>query len=1323
MVVKKTYLKVIIKEIKGSFGRFSAIFGIVFLGVGLLSGLISTTPGMHHSVDEYYNQNNMADIFIKGTMGITGDDIRTLSAMDEIYEIMPAYVLDKLLETENNETLVTRIYGLPLIGDLTKGTNINKLQLISGRMPENPEECLIERRNGFLAHIPIGSKLIVSNENDEYDEIDDIFSVKEFTVVGIVGNSFHFANEIEVSSIGNGRLGSIIYVDEEAYSMDVYTDLYITANGVREMDSFSSRYEKKIEKIVEELEVIGEERSEIRYEEVLKEANDKLQDGREEYREAKEEAEKELSDAAKDLEEGRIELQDGYIELEDGKRKLADARITLEDEVSEANAKISDAKLELEDGLKDLQDGEIELADGLQELMDGQKKYQEGYAEYLDAKRELEDGQREFDKAERELKDAIDELKEGKRELAKGERELERGKKELEDAEYELEEGYRQLEKEKNNFFQGVDPLAKQAGFSSAMEFFSAMDRDRTGQIRNGFIAAINGIKGQLQAGIGEAESKKEQLEYAILDMEKNIQYLEQIPEEHRTDEDKAALDKLKSGLQEANQGIIQIDASIAELEAQLSQIPDPDVILNGWSQIKDGEKKLNDGYNQLEEGREEYLEGREELRKAKAEIEDGEKRLKDGEAELEENRQTLKDGWRELEDGYRELEDARISLEDGFKEYNEGKAELEDGWRDYYKGIDEVSDAEKELEDQVLEANQEISDAEKDIAKGEKDYLKGLREYKDGEIEYLDAKEEVERELADAEAELADAEREISEIEKPKWYVLDRNSNISYVSFVMNSEKVAAVSKVFPIFFYLVAALVSLTTMTRMIEEERIQIGTLKALGYGKASIMGKYVIYCGLASVLGCIVGLIVGFKLIPQIIYNAYGVLFHLPPFVTRFNMKIALTSSGMAVLSTIGVTIYACSEALKEKPATLMLPRAPKAGKRILLERMTFIWSKMSFNHKATARNIFRYKKHFIMTVVGIAGCTALLVAGFGIRDSLSNVPDIQFGEIYKYQVNIDLDEKKQIDEILTDILEDKARITDFMQVHKHNGYAMAGNKEEFVTIFVPDNINSVNEFIDFRDRKSEEEVSFDKSSIIVTEKIAETLGLSIGDSFLLDNDEGKIIELELTGITENYIGSYLYISREIYERAINEQVENNSMLIKTGVMENEERDIFISDFLNSEAVLNASFIDQTKGVFNNLINSVNYIVVVIIIASGLLAFIVLYNLTNININERRKELATLKVLGFHDEEVSSYIFREIRILTLIGMLLGLLLGKILHGFIIITIEDPGVMFGRNAKVLSYILSGMITFLFSFIVNIFMKKKLKNIKMVDSMKAND
>lgn len=1323
MVVKKTYIKVIIKEIKGSFGRFSAIFGIVFLGVGLLSGLISTTPGMHHSVDEYYDQNNMADIFIKGTLGITEDDMKRLSAIDEISEIMPAYVLDKLMETENNETLVTRIYGLPLIEDFTKGTNINKLQLISGRMPENPEECLVERRNGFLAPVTIGSKLTISKENDKYDEIDDIFAVKEFTVVGIVGNSFHFANEIEVSNIGNGRLGSIIYVDEEAYSMDVYTDLYLTAYGAREMDSFSSRYEKKIEKIVEGLEVIGEERSKVRYEEVLKEANDKLRDGREEYREAKEEAEKELAEAAMDLEEGRIELQDGYIELEDGKRELADARITLEDEVNDANTKIADAKLELEDGLKELKDGEVELADALVELTDGQKKYQDGYAEYLDAKKELEEGQRKFDKAEKELKDAIDELEDGKRQLARGERELERGRQELEDAELELESGYRQLEKEKNNFFQGVDPLAKQAGFSSANELFSAMDRDRTGQVRNGFISAIDGAKGFLQTKLNEAESKKEELEDIASNIEENIQLLEQIPEDTRTDEDVAALELLKTKLQETSQGIIQIDAGIAELEAQLSQIPDPNVILNGWSQIKDGERKLEDGYDQLEEGREEYRKGREELRKAKAEIEDGEKKLKEGEAELEENRQTLKDGWKELEDGYRELEDARISLEDGFKEYNEGKAELEDGWKDYYKGIDEISDAEKELEDQVLKANQEISDAEKDIAEGEKDYLKGLREFKDGEIEYLDAKEEVERELADAEEELADAEREISEIEKPKWYVLDRNSNISYVSFVMNSEKVAAVSKVFPVFFYLVAALVSLTTMTRMIEEERIQIGTLKALGYGKASIMGKYVIYCGLASVLGCIVGLIVGFKLIPQIIYNAYGVLFHLPAFVTKFNMNIALTSSGMAVLSTIGVTIYACSEALKEKPATLMLPRAPKAGKRILLERLTFIWSRMSFNHKATARNIFRYKKHFIMTVVGIAGCTALLVAGFGIRDSLSNVPNIQFGEIYKYQVNIDLDEKKEMDKTLIDILEDRVKVIDFIQAHKHNGYAMVGNKEEFLTIFVPDGIDSVNDFIDFRDRKSEEKVSFNESSVILTEKIAEALGLSIGDEFLLDNDEGKVIELKVTDVTENYIGNYLYISRDVYAAEIKEKVHNNSMLIKTQVMENEKRDALISDFLDSEAVLNASFIDQTKGVFNNLINSVNYIVVVIIIASGLLAFIVLYNLTNININERRKELATLKVLGFHDEEVSSYIFREIRILTLIGMLLGLLLGKILHGFIIITVEDPGVMFGRNAKVLSYILSGMITFLFSFIVNLFMKKKLRNIRMVDSMKAND
>ncbi|NLY44546.1 MAG: ABC transporter permease [Tissierella sp.] len=621
-----------------------------------------------------------------------------------------------------------------------------------------------------------------------------------------------------------------------------------------------------------------------------------------------------------------------------------------------------------------------------------------------------------------------------------------------------------------------------------------------------------------------------------------------------------------------------------------------------------------------------------------------------------------------------------------------------------------------------MAKAYEEILDAEKDLAQGQRDYNEGLAELRDGEREYLDAKEDVEEELAEAYAELMDAEEEIKKLEVPKWYVLDRNSNISFVSFELNSEKVSAVAKVFPIFFYMIAALVTLTTMTRMIEEERTQIGTLKALGYSKMTITAKYIVYCGLASFLGSAGGLFVGFKLIPYIIWNAYGVLFHLPDFIAAYNTRIGLIASGLAILSTLGATIYACNDALKEKPATLMLPRAPKAGKRIMLERIKFIWSRLSFNHKATARNLFRYKKHFFMTVIGISGCTALLVTGFGLRDSIGELATTQFNEIFKYELEIEVDNGWKDDTAFNEMLEDKSFIDSSIAVYSHKGDVSFKDEKEEVIIRAT-NLEELGEFIEFKDRASNEKLMVNKESIFITEKLSEVLELDVGDEFQLTNSDEKVAEFIVTGITENYAGNYVYMDEELFISSFNVVEEENFILAKPVDIGTEFEDIITEKMLSNEKVLNSTFVSQTKSTFDNLLAAIDYIIVFIIVSSGALAFIVLYNLTNININERNKELATLKVLGYYEEEVSTYIFRETRILTFIGMLVGLGLGNLLHAFVIITVESPSFMFGRDIKLFSYLISGLITIIFSVIVNLFMKKKLANIKMVDSMKAND
>ena len=1317
--MKKTYFKIIIREIKESFGRFAAIFGIVALGVGFLAGLLATTPDMHLSLDEYYVENNMADIFIKATMGLTKGDIKEVLSLEEIDELMPAYVTDTLMETSNSEVLTTRIYGLPLIKEGGNSTNINRLKLLAGRMPQNKEECLVERSGSYLKEIELGSRLRISEENDNYEDISDTYKVTEYTVVGIVGNSFHFSMEREISSVGNGRIGSIIYVDVESYSLDVYTDFYLTATGTTGLDSFSDEYNTKVERIVDNLETLGKRQSQIRYKEIVDKANEELEKGKKEYEDAKLEAETELNNALKEIEDGKKELADALKEIKDGKKELAEAKITLKEETIDAQKKIDDAKLELADALIELEDGEKELKDAWVELQDGQKEYLDGFDEYLEAKKEIEDGQREFDNGEEEYFDGLEKLEDGKKKLKKGEKKLASAKSQLEDVEYELSQGQRELDNQKAQFEQLMSPYLSALGYSSVGELFDAIKNDPTGSVKDALTGVLLGTASYLEGEVYKLNSQILEVEAAISMIETQLEELNALPEP-----DEATIMALEAQLKELEGQLHEMKQGLKTLESNLLALPkDASILIGGWNAIKDGESQLVDAERKISRGWDEYSEGKQELKDAKKDIEKAEIELEDAKKELEENRKELEDGWKELDDGRIELEDAKKKLDDGYIEYYDGRKELDDAWIKYKDGLVELEDAKNTLVEEVDKANKKIKDAEKDLSKGQIDYNKGVVELSDGEKTYLKEKLDAEKKLADAAIELADAEDEIADLEIPKWYVLDRNSNMSFVSYRLNADKVAAISKVFPIFFYLVAALVALTTMTRMVEEERTQIGTFKALGYTKNVIMFKYTSYSGLSSLLGSIGGLLVGFKLLPIVLYNAYGVMYHLPDFIAEFNTKIAIISSGLAILSTIAATVYACNQALKEKPATLMLPRAPKAGKRILLERIHFIWSRMSFNHKATARNLFRYKKHFFMTVVGISGCTALLLTGFGLRDSIGDLANTQFIDIYKYDIKIELDGKDDNDSTLTKVLDDTSLVDRYMRVFTDKGLVRYQDEKMEATIFIPENPEDIDNFINIRDRKSGKKINFKEQSIIITEKMSEILGLVPGDILKLENSDGELKEFMVSAVAENYLGNYVYMIKEEYDKEFNLPIIYNSIVAETPIVDDIEKDNLISKFLSSEDVLNAEFITQTKSTFDNLVTSINYIVVVIIIASGALAFIVLYNLTNININERRKELATLKVLGYHNEEVSRYIFRETNILTIIGIMVGLFLGILLHGFIILTVEDPAFMFGRTIKILSYGLSALITIIFSLIVNIFMYRKLRNIKMVDSMKAND
>lgn len=924
--------------------------------------------------------------------------------------------------------------------------------------------------------------------------------------------------------------------------------------------------------------------------------------------------------------------------------------------------------------------GYEKLIDGISAELEslGEERALVRYNEIIDeANGELADAQQEYDdaksEADKELSDALRELEDGERELEEGRQELADGKKKLEDGQKELDDGWAEYRTETANAQKQIDDgWAQVSGYQA--------------QIDSG-LAQINSAQGQITAGYKELEASESKLAQA-----------------------KASLDSTRAQLD----GIDQGKAALAGAAAQLG-LPEGDGS-DSWAieTITLLEQAAPETGAQF------------------AELKLGLEALRAQGTDSASARAALEAGLAEYEQGLKQAQQARAQLDQNQYRLNSQLSELkkQQAALDSQKG--QLYSAENTLEAAKQDTEKKLRDAQKELKEGRREYEDGLAELEDGEKELAEGWEEYNKGKAEAEAELADAQNELDKaredidaIEQGEWYVFTRDDNVGFSSYASNADKIAAIATVFPVFFFLVAALVALTTMTRMVEEERQQIGTMKALGYSPVQIAGKYLLYAAAASLLGCVFGVTAGMWLFPTVIINAYSIMYDLPKVLTPFSWQLAAFSAVTATLCTLAATLNACWNALREVPARLMLPKAPKAGKRILLERVTPVWSRMKFTQKVTARNLIRYKKRFFMTVIGISGCTALLVTGFGIRDSVSDIVAIQYGELCSYNLIVWLkDESALKDPELIEILEDESLVLDSLAVLQDSG-AVAPEKglpADDITIFVPSETERLPEFFRFRHRRDSEPVEYGEESVIITEKLSERQHLKVGDSITVKNQDEAEASFTITDICENYVQHLLYISPAAYEEGFGVKPEMNSLLCRLPEDGPEGgTDALNTALLGCEDVAMTTSTEELSSSFNNSIQSINYIVVVLIISAGALAFVVVYNLTNINITERVKELATIKVLGFYESEVAAYVYRETAALTAIGTAAGLLLGVILHQFVIRTAEIDMVMFGRAIYAPSYLWAAVLTVLFSVLVNLVMYRKLTRISMVESMKA--
>ena len=1192
-------------------GRFISIFFIVALGVAFYSGIRASEPSMRITADQYFDDSELMDLKVMGTMGLTKADIKAIGKVSGIEAVEGGYSKDVLCPVGDNEKVVHM---------LSTQKNFNQVSVVEGRLPEKAGECLVDE--DFLSYTDLKVGDTVTFHSGDGEALTDSLVTDAYKIVGIGNSPLYISFGRGSSTIGTGEISGFVVVDKSSFDMDVYTEAYVKVSGAEEKTAFTDEYNNLSDAAKEAVSAIEEERCAVRKQEIVDEANEKLADSEktvneksQELEDAKKELESGKSKAAEELEKAKQQLTDGEAELAEAKQQIADG----ETQLANAKAQLNDKQAQLSSAEAEYESGKAQLDQKEQELVAAEQTYLSNYAKYMPF------------------------ITAGKAQIAAGRTQIADGKKQLDEGLApltQLREGLDGIEDGISQCDSGMAELQKQINDGDALyqKYTEIPESERT-EGEQAYLESWSGVKPGLQAQLDDMQKQKTKLENTKSDMLKQAGFV--------TEAD--------------------LDAQITSLTAQRDELDKKEAALLGQEQTLDAqEEELLSAGRQITDGKSQIAAARSQLDSTKSQITDGKAQIQSAWALLNEKEATL----------------------------NASKAQLASGEQELADGRSEYEQAAKEAEDQITDGQAKITDGEK--------------------------------QLTDAKQKIADAKAEIKKIENPKWYVQTREDALTeYQGYGDNADRMRSIGKVFPVLFFLVAALISLTTMTRMVEEQRVQIGTMKALGYGKAAIAGKYIGYALIATLGGSIFGVLIGEKILPLVIIYGYMILYkHLPAILLPYHMSYAIQASVIAVACILIATIASCYKELAAEPAELMRPAAPKQGKRILLERIGIIWKHLNFTWKSTVRNLIRYKKRFFMTIFGIGGCMALMVVGFGLKDCIYEIVSLQYEKVQFYDAatymsdDISEENRQQIQEYL----DQNADIKETIEVHMQKTDVRSASGKKTLYLMVPSDDEKIEDFLSFHSRMNKDEVySLKKDEVILTEKMASLLNVKVGDQLTIEDEDRGDQTVTIGAICENYMSHYLYLSPEKYEELYGKPVEYNTIIYSVKDGKDDQIEKTGTKLLAMDGVLNVSYTSSIEGRLDDMLRSLNLVIVVLIVSAGMLAFVVLYNLNNINITERQRELATLKVLGFYDGEVASYVYRENILLTIIGAVVGMVLGNFLHRYTILTVEVEEAMFGRQIHWQSYLYSFLFTAAFSLFVNWVMFYKLKKIDMVESLKS--
>ena len=1344
-------------EIRKSKSRFISILLIVALGVAFFSGIQASSPDMRYSGDAYYDESSLMDIKVVGTMGLTSDDVSSIESIDGIESAEGAWSTDVMC----GEGQKQKVLHIESIND-----TVNKLDVQEGRLPEKSGEIFLDSTFASSNEYKVGDKVALREEGDS-----PVLVTTEYTVVGTGRSPLYISFNRGNTTLGTGEVNGFGYVLPEDFDQEIYTQIYVTVHGAKGLTSYTDGYENLIAKIKDRVEDIADDRCQIRLaavkadaQEEINDAQKKLDDGKKEADEKLADAKEELDKGEKDLEDGRKEYEDGKSQLEDAKTELADGKKQLEDaktELTDGKNQLEDAKAQLADGKSQLESARSQLSSSKSQLDTARSQLDDGWSQVNAAKAQLADGQAQLDSAQKQVTSGLAELEENQKTLDENKTKLADGKAQIEAGEQQLEAAKQTLTTKQSELDQSkAEIIAGQQQIESTRTQLNAQKQ----QITDG-LSQVSAGEAQLQDGISALESAKAQLTELQSQLEiVRASYNAALENPDASQEEIDILAAQVSALEEQEAAVSQqIQASEAQIESQrqqlaatrselesglaavedgLSQLSQKESELNaGREQITAGQAQIDAGWIQIQEqentlaaSKAEIEAGEQELEKGQKQLKAAKKKLNKAQKEIDSNAETLAAGQAELDANVAKLNDNEAQYASGLEQYNSGvrqiaenEAKLTSGEQEIAENEAKLADGEKEIADnekKLADGEKEITDNEKKLQDAAKDLKKGEKDLADGKKEYEDAKKDAEDEIAENQQKLDDAKKKLEDLEMPEWMVTDREALPEYTDYGDNADRLRNIGQVFPVIFFLVAALISLTTMTRMVEEQRTQIGTLKALGYKKSAIAAKYICYAFFATLLGSVLGMLIGEKIIPYIIITAYGIMYHNVANTISIDYQpgFALIASAASVVCTVGATLFASGKELQETPASLMRPPAPKEGKRVLLERLTFIWKHLSFSWKSTIRNLFRYKKRLIMTVFGIAGSMGLMLVGFGIQDSISDIAAIQYRELQHYDGMVieDSDATEEEHAELFEYMKENEQIAHCNRVQMTKISAPKGSSSVSIYLFVPESLSEFAKDVTLKNRITGETYELTDEGAAISEKTASLLGLKVGDMIPLKKGD-KEYKVRVAVITENYMSHYLYMTPRVYEQTFGEKPEYENIVFTMQEDCKDDLEMAGTRILANPGALSISYTSSLASQVDRMLSTLDAVILVLIVSAGMLAFVVLYNLNNINITERQRELATLKVLGFYDGEVSQYVLRENVILTVLGIMFGAVFGILIHRYVITTVEVDAVMFGRNIKPLSFLYSGILTSIFSIVVNGVMHFKLKTIDMVESLKS--